>query len=254
MNNIVYSYERIDDLQTPSGYRIIQNPDWFCFGVDAVLLADFAAKTIKPKTRVLDMCTGNGIIPILLAEKTDAGLIEGVEVQPSVAEMAKRSIILNNIEEKIKIVQGDLKDACEIYGKAQFDAVTCNPPYKENHGGLKNSTDVVTIARHEILCNLEDITASAEKVLKPGGKLYMIHRPERLADILCLMRQYKIEPKRLRFVHPSHSKTATMILVEGAKHGGAKLHLEPPLYVHNENGGYTDEINRIYGRGEINNE
>lgn len=254
MNNNVYSYERIDDLQTPSGYKIIQNPKWFCFGVDAVLLADFAARTIKPKTRVLDMCTGNGIIPILLAEKTDADKIDGIEIQAPVAEMAQRSIALNNIEEKARIIQGDLKEASDIYGKAQFDAVTCNPPYKENFGGLKNSTDVVTIARHEILCNLEDIIISAEKVLKPGGKLYMIHRPERLADILCLMRQYKIEPKRLRFVHPCHSKTATMILVEGAKHGGAKLHLEPPLYVHNQDGTYTDEINSIYGRGGEKNE
>ncbi len=254
MNNIVYSYERIDDLQTPSGYKIIQNPSWFCFGVDAVLLSSFAAKTIKAKTRVLDMCTGNGIVPILLAEKTNADRIDGIEVQPPVAEMAQRSIFLNNIEEKIQIIEGDLKNACEIYGKSQFDAVTCNPPYKENFGGLKNAADTVTIARHEILCKLEDIIDSAEKVLKPGGKLYMIHRPERLADILCLMRQYKIEPKRLRFVHPCHSKTATMILVEGAKHGGAKLFLEPPLYVHNEDGSYTDEINQIYGRSAKSNE
>ncbi len=254
MNNIVYSYERVDDLQMPSGYRIIQNPDWFCFGIDAVLLSSFAARTIKPHARVLDMCTGNGIVPILLAEKTAADAIEGIEVQAPVAEMAQRSIVLNNIEERVKITEGDLKNACEIYGKAQFDAVTCNPPYKENFGGLKNLTDVVTIARHEILCNLEDIIASAEKVLKPSGKLYIIHRPERLADILCLMRQYKIEPKRLRFVHPSHAKTATMILIEGAKHGGAKLHLEPPLYVHDDNGGYTEEIDRIYGRGGKKNE
>ncbi|MBR5156103.1 MAG: tRNA1(Val) (adenine(37)-N6)-methyltransferase [Clostridia bacterium] len=252
MNNvIVYPYERIDDLQTPSGYRIIQNPDWFCFGVDAVLLADFAARTIKPKSCVLDMCTGNGIIPILLAEKTTASFVDGIEVQKSVADMAKRSILLNDIWDRVKITCGDLKDSHDIFGKAQFDAVTCNPPYKENFGGLKNSTDVVTIARHEILCNLEDIIESAEKVLKPSGKLYLIHRPERLADILCLMRKYRIEPKRLRFVHPSQSKVATMIMVEGAKHGKAKLFLDPPLYVHNEDGSYTDEINKIYGRKEL---
>ncbi len=249
MNNIiVHPYERIDDLQTPSGYRIIQNPDWFCFGVDAVLLADFAARTIKPKTRILDMCTGNGIVPVLLAEKTKETFIDGIEVQEAVAEMANRSILLNDISDKVKITYGDLKNSQNIFGKSQFDAVTCNPPYKENFGGLKNSTDAVTVARHEILCNLEDIITSAEAVLKPSGKLYLIHRPERLADILCLMRKYRIEPKRLRFVHPSHAKTATMILVEGAKHGGAKLLLEPPLYVHNEDGSYTDEINEIYGR------
>ncbi len=249
MNNVtVHPYERIDDLQTPSGYRIIQNPDWFCFGVDAVLLADFAARTIKPKTRVLDMCTGNGIVPVLLAEKTKETFIDGIEVQEAVAEMANRSILLNDISDKVKITYGDLKNSQNIFGKSQFDAVTCNPPYKENFGGLKNSTDAVTVARHEILCNLEDIITSAEAVLKPSGKLYLIHRPERLADILCLMRKYRIEPKRLRFIHPSHAKTATMILVEGAKHGGVKLFLEPPLYVHNEDGSYTDEINEIYGR------
>ncbi len=249
MNNItVHSYERIDDLQTPSGYRIIQNPEWFCFGIDAVLLADFAARTVKVKARILDMCTGNGIVPILLAEKTRDTLIDGIEVQAPVAEMANRSIILNNIEERVKITCGDLKDAPNIFGKGRFDAVTCNPPYKENLGGLKNSTDVVTVARHEILCNLEDIIANTEKVLKPYGKLYMIHRPERLADIICLMRKYRIEPKRLRFVHPSLSKVPTMIMVEGAKYGKAKLFLDPPLYVHKVDGTYTKEIDEIYGR------
>ncbi len=253
MNNnvMVHPYERIDDLQTPSGYQIIQNPNWFCFGVDAVLLADFAAKTIKTKNHILDMCTGNGIVPILLTERTKDTFIDGIEVQDPVAEMAARSILLNNIADRAKITSGDLKAAPSIFGKSKFDAVTCNPPYKENFGGLKNATDVVTCARHEILCNLEDIIDSAEKVLKPSGKLYLIHRPERLADILCLMRRYRIEPKRLRFVHPSYAKTATMILVEGAKHGGAKLFLEPPLYVHNEDGSYTNEINEIYGRDQL---
>jgi tRNA1(Val) A37 N6-methylase TrmN6 len=251
MNNVtIHPYERIDDLQTPNGMRLIQNPDWFCFGVDAVLLSDFAAKSIKPKSRVLDMCCGNGIIPVLLSEKTTASHIDGVEIQPQVAEMAQRSIKLNSLCDEVCITTGDLKDAAEIYGKTVFDAVTCNPPYKEASGGLKNSSDTVTIARHEILCSLEDIILSAEKVIKPGGKLFLIHRPERLADILCLMRSARIEPKRLRFVHPSPAKTATMILVEGAKHGRPKLFLDPPLYVHDENGNYTDEIQKIYGRDQ----
>lgn len=242
------SYERIDDLQTPSGYRLIQNPKWFCFGVDAVLLADFAAHTIKPNNCVLDMCTGNGIIPILLCEKTKAEKITGIEIQGAVAEMAQRSVLMNALEEKVSVVEGDLNRADEIFGKAVFDAVCCNPPYKENHGGLKNSNDELTIARHEILCNLEGIIKSAESVLKPSGKLYLIHRPERLADIFCIMREHKIEPKRLRMVHPAPEKTATMVLVEGAKHGRPKLFLEPPLYVHDADGNYTDEIERIYGR------
>lgn len=249
MNKItVHPYERIDDLQTPGGMRLIQNPAWFCFGVDAVLLSDFAAKGIKTKSRILDMCCGNGIIPVLLSEKTDAPHIDGIEIQPPVAEMANRSILLNSLSDRVSIMTGDLKDSAEIFGKACFDAVTCNPPYKENTGGLKNTADTVAIARHEILCSLEDIISSAEKVLKPYGKLFLIHRPERLADIICLMRSARIEPKRLRFVHPSPSKIATMILVEGAKYGKPKLFLDPPLYVHDENGSYTDEIQQIYGR------
>lgn len=240
--------ERIDDLQTPGGLRLIQNPDWFCFGVDAVLLCNFALKSIKPKSTVLDMCTGNGIIPVLLSEKSVASHITGIEIQTQVAEMANRSILLNNIEEKVSVVSGDLKDAPQIFGKGSFDVITCNPPYKENCGGLKCAADTLTIARHEILCNLEDIIKSAEQCLKPYGKLCLIHRPERLPDIICLMRKYRIEPKRLRFVHPSPSKTATMILIEGAKYGKPKLFLDPPLFVHDENGSYTEEIQQIYGR------
>ena len=244
----IHPYERVDDLQTKSGYKLIQNPEWFCFGVDAVLLTDFTKKVVKPGFKALDMCTGNGIIPILLCEKTEAAQIFGIEIQGAVAEMATRSIKLNGLEKRVSIVEGDLKNGAEIFGKASFDVVCCNPPYKENHGGLKNQTDTLTIARHEIFCNLEEIIESAEKLLKPGGKLCLIHRPERLADIFCLMREKRIEPKRLRMVHPSPNKTATMVLVEGAKHGRPKLFLEPPLYVHNEDGSYTDEIEQIYAR------
>ncbi len=247
-SDLINPDERVDDLQTPNGLKLIQNPAWFCFGVDAVLLSDFSTKNIKPKSRVLDMCTGNGIIPLLLTEKSQALHIDGLEIQKPVAEMACRSVVLNRLEDKIKILAGDLKNAGEIYGKCVFDNVTCNPPYKENLGGLKNATDTVTIARHEICCTLEDIIDSAEKVLKPYGKLCLIHRPERLADIICIMRKHRIEPKRLRFIHPSPSKVATMILIEGAKHGNPKLFLEPPLYVHDSDGNYSEEIQRIYGR------
>lgn len=249
MNDVkIYSYERIDDLQTKNNLRLIQNPDWFCFGVDAVLLADFAAKTIKTGAKVLDLCTGNGIVPLLLTEKTAASHITGLEIQECVAEMARRSVLLNNIEEKVYIETGDLKNAIDIFGAESFDNITCNPPYKERHGGLKNATDVVTVARHEIFCNLEDIISVSAKCLKPYGKLCMIHRPERLADIICLMRKYRLEPKRMRFVHPSPSKTANMILIEGAKYGNPKLFLEPPLYVYDNEGKYTQEIDEIYGR------
>lgn len=244
----IYPEERVDDLQTPSGLRLIQNPRWFCFGVDAVLLSDFAAKAVKPKALVLDMCTGNGIVPLLLSEKSAASAIDGLEIQEPVTEMACRSIALNKLESKIKITLGDLKNSPEIYGKCVFDTVTCNPPYKEKSGGLKNAADTVTIARHEICCSLEDIIENSEKVLKPYGKLCLIHRPERLADIICLMRKYRIEPKRLRFVHPSPSKIPTMVLIEGAKYGNPKLFFEPPLYIHDSSGNYSDEIQQIYGR------
>ncbi|MBE7011311.1 MAG: tRNA1(Val) (adenine(37)-N6)-methyltransferase [Ruminococcaceae bacterium] len=246
---MILPQERLDDLQI-NNLKLIQNPDWFCFGVDAVLLSDFAKKGIKKGAKILDLCSGNGIIPVLLTAKTENTHITGLEIQSEVAEMANRSVLLNKIKDRVTMLCGDLKNSIELFGKSVFDAITCNPPYKENHGGLQNKTDNLTIARHEILCSLEDIINVSGTLLKPGGKLFMIHRPERLADILCLMRSCKIEPKRLRFVHPSPSKTATMILVEGARQGNPKLFLDPPLYVHDEKGNYTNEINEIYGRNK----
>jgi len=165
-----------------------------------------------------------------------------------VADLAQRNVKFNNLEEKLHILNEDIKNAEKIFGRASIDYITCNPPYKETGSGLENTEDIVTIARHEVLCNLEDIIKASEKILKPGGKITLIHRPERLVDIIWLMRQNKIEPKRLRFVHPYAEKTATMILIEGVKHGGKKLFLEPPLYIYDENRNYTEEINRIYGR------
>ena len=245
---LIHSDERLDDLQTETNLYLIQNPKWFCFGVDAVLLSHFAAQTIKQNARVLDLCTGNGIVPLLLTEKSRASHITGLEIQEPVAKMANRSVMYNRLEDRVEIRQGDLKDCEEIFGRESFDNITCNPPYKENNGGLKNATDTVTIARHEIFCTLEDIIRVSARCLKPYGKLCMVHRPERLADIICLMRQERLEPKRLRFVHPSPSKTANMILIEGAKYGKPKLFLEPPIYVYSENGQYSDEINSIYNR------
>ena len=246
-SDLVFQHERVDDLQIDN-LKIIQNPDWFCFGTDAVLLADYASKSIKKNARVLDMCSGNGIISLLLSVKSKASEIYGLEVQSCVAEMASRSVKMNGLEDKIKMICGDLKEADTHFGRSFFNNIVCNPPYKESGGGLTNKNDPVTLARHEILCSLEDIIRVSSILLEPGGKLCMIHRPERLADILCLMRSYKIEPKRLRFVHPSAEKTATMILVEGAYCGKPKLFLEPPLYVYKEPNVYSDEILHIYNR------
>lgn len=244
---MLHSNERIDDLQL-RGLRLIQNPDWFCFGTDAVLLTHFASMSIKKSASVLDLCTGNGIIPLLLSAKSDADKIFGLEIQEPVSEMACRSVNLNHLGDKIRIDCGDLKNAADIYGKSKFDYITCNPPYKENGGGLTCKDDTVTLARHEILCSLEDIFCISEQLLKPGGKLAMVHRPERLADIITYMRKYHIEPKRLRFIHPSPNKTANMILIEGTRLGRPKLFLEPPLYVYSAPNKYSDEINQIYER------
>lgn len=246
-NNLVLPNERIDDLQI-GGLKIIQNPDWFCFGTDAVLLSDYSAKSVKKNARILDMCSGNGIIALLLSHKTDAEKIYALEIQDKVSEMAKRSVKLNNLDDKIEVICGDLKSSEIIFGRSFFNNIICNPPYKEAGGGLTSKDDTVMIARHEIMCSLEDIIRVSSILLEPRGKLTMIHRPERLADILCLMRQYKIEPKRLRFVHPMPNKAATMILVEGSYCGNPKLFLDPPLYVYNEPEVYSDEILHIYNR------
>lgn len=245
--SLVRSCERVDDLQL-NGLQLIQNPDWFCFGVDAVLLADYSAKNIKKGNRVLDLCTGNGIIPILLSEKSNAGSIVGLEIQEQVCDMAKRSVKLNGLDSKISMLCGDLKDAVDIFGRSSFQYITCNPPYKEAGGGLTNQTDTTTLARHEILCSLEDVVRVSSNILEPQGKLCMIHRPERLVDIIYLMKKHNLEPKRLRFVHPYPEKTATMILIEGVRQGRPKLFLDPPLYIYEEKGVYSNEINTIYGR------
>lgn len=246
-SDLVFPNERIDDLQL-GGLKIIQNPNGFCFGVDAVLLADYAVKSIKKGAKVLDMCSGSGIVPLLLSHKSEAKKIIGLEIQKEFAERSKRSVKMNSLESKIEMIQGDLKASEKLFGRSFFNNITCNPPYKEAGGGLTNKIDSDAIARHEILCSLEDIIRISSIILEPYGKLCMIHRPERLCDIICLMRKYKIEPKRLRFVHPMPDKTATMILIEGAYCGKPKLFLDPPLYVYSAPGVYSDEINYIYGK------
>ncbi|MEE1013984.1 MAG: tRNA1(Val) (adenine(37)-N6)-methyltransferase [Clostridia bacterium] len=243
----IHYWERLDDLQL-NGLHLIQNPEWFCFGVDAVLLADYATKNIKKGSRVLDLCSGNGIIPLLLSQKSNAGALVGLEIQEPVAEMARRSVKWNDLEAKISIETGDLKEAAERFGRSSFQYITCNPPYKEAGGGLVTHTDTTTLARHEILCTLEDVIRVSSIILEPLGKLCMIHRPERLVELIFLMKKHGLEPKRMRFVHPYSDKTATMILIEAVRGGKPKLFLDPPLYIYRQPGIYSEEIDRIYGR------
>lgn len=236
--------ECIDDLQ--NGFFLIQKQNGFKFGVDAVLLADFAKDASSKMT--LDLCTGTGIVPILLAAKTKTPKIHAVEIQPEIAEMAARSVEYNKLTDRVFITCGDLKNAAKLYGKNIFDKITCNPPYMKCGAGLTNDIDTKTISRHEIMCSLDDVIRSASELLVPKGRFFMVHRPSRLADIMCIMRKYKIEPKRLRFVHPAPSKAPNMVLVEGMYFGGEELKILPPLYVYNERGTYSDEIDRIYAR------
>lgn len=236
--------ERLDDLQR-NGLKIIQKTDGFCFGMDAVLLSGFAS--VKPGERALDLGTGTGIIPLLLSAKTKGDHFTGLEVQTEIMKMAQRSVALNGLEKKIDIIQGDIKEASRIFGAASFDVVTSNPPYMNDAHGLKNPGDVKAISRHEVLCTLEDVVREGTKALKPGGRFYMVHRPHRLAEIITVMRQYKLEPKRMKFVHPFADKDANMVLIEAVRGGGAWLKLEPPVIVYKEPGVYTDEIYEIYG-------
>jgi len=236
--------ERIDDLQR-NGYRIIQKKDGFCFGMDAVLLSGFAA--VKEGERVIDLGTGTGIIPILLSAKTKGEHFTGLEIQEEIAEMAARSVRLNQLDQRISIVQGDIKEASRLFGKASFDIVTSNPPYMNDAHGLKNPDLSRAIARHEVLCTLADVLREAVMLLKPGGRMYLVHRPHRLAEILTTMREYKLEPKRMKLVHPFVHKEANMVLIEAARGGRPLIKVEAPVIVYQEPGIYSDEIYDIYG-------
>ena len=236
--------ERIDDLQR-NGYRIIQDPERFCFGMDAVLLSGFAA--VKDGARVLDLGTGTGIIPILLEAKTGAAHLTGLEIQADSADMARRSVALNGLEEKIDIVTGDIKEAGRIFDAASFDVITCNPPYMIGRHGLKNPEDAKAIARHEILCTLEDVAEQTAKLLKPGGKFFLVHRPFRLAEIMVTLKKYKLEPKRMQLVYPFVDKEPNMVLLEAARGGRPRMTVEKPLIVYREPGVYMTEIYDIYG-------
>ena len=236
--------ERIDDLQR-NGYRIIQKTDGFCFGMDAVLLSGFAV--VKAGEKVLDLGTGTGIIPILLEAKTEGEHFSALEIQEEVADMARRSVLLNGLEHKISIVNGDIKEATRIFGGASFDVVTSNPPYMTDTHGLKNPHLPKAIARHEVMCTLDDVCREAAKVLKPGGRFYMVHRPHRLAEIVRTLSKYRLEPKRLKMVHPFSDKEANMVLIESVRGGGIFMKVEPPVIVYEKPGVYTDEIYQVYG-------
>lgn len=237
--------ERTDELGIGS-MRLIQDTTAFCFGVDAVLLADFAAP--KKGDIVCDMGCASGIIPVLLAAKSEAAHITGIEIQRAQAELFERNIALNSLEGRVSSVCGDLKDAPDMLGRASFDLVTCNPPYKENGGGLESVRESLRIARHEVMCTLEDVITAAAQLVRPGGRFAMIHRPERVCDIMCLMRQKGLEPKRMRFVHPKTDAGPVMVLVEGRRGSRPKLTVEKPLVIYDGKGGYTAEIMRIYER------
>jgi tRNA1Val (adenine37-N6)-methyltransferase len=236
--------ERIDDLQR-NGYRIIQNPAKFCFGMDAVLLSGFTK--VKPGAKVLDMGTGTGIIPILLEAKTQASHITALEIQDESADMARRSVLLNKLQDKIDIVTGDIKEAGLLFEAASFDVITCNPPYMIGQHGITNPDAPKAIARHEILCTLDDVVRNAAKLLKPGGSFCMVHRPFRLAEIITVMKLYKLEPKRMKLVYPYVDKEPNMVLIEGCRGGKPRMTVEKPLIVYKEPNVYTDEIYDVYG-------
>ncbi len=236
--------ERLDDLQV-NGYEIIQHPGKFCFGMDAVLLANFAK--VKKGERALDLGTGTGIIPILLTAKTEGNDFVGLEIQRESADMACRSVSHNGLEEQVEIITGDIKEAAEIFGPVSFDVITVNPPYMIGNHGIANASDTKAIARHEVLCTLDDILRESAKILKPKGRFYMVHRPFRLAEILSKMVNAGIEPKRMRMVHPFIDKEPNMVLIEGSRGGNSRMTVEPPLIVYKEVGVYNDELLVEYG-------
>lgn len=238
--------ERIDDLEY-KGLKIIQNEKGFCFGIDSILLSDFA-KEIKKGSKVIDLGTGTGIIGILLCAKTELSKMIGVEIQEQVYNMAKRSILLNKLENKFEIINSNIKELKNKIQLGTFDVVVTNPPYKKQNTGIQNEEEKKLISRHEITANLEDFIEVSAKLLKDKKDLYMIHRPDRLVDIIELLRRYKLEPKKIRFVHPKENKEPNLVLIKATKNAKPFLKIEKPLYVYQENGEYTQEILKIYGK------
>ena len=244
----LYDDERFDYLLADESMKIIQSPSAFSFSLDAVLLANFAYVPIK-RGKILDLCTGNGVIPLLLSNRTQAH-ITGVEIQERIFGMAERSVSLNKLSAQINLIHGDLKEMQPILGQSSFDVVTCNPPYFPTPEETEhNHNEHLTIARHEVYCTLEDVVKACKLHVRPGGKVAMVHRPGRLVDIITLFRAYRVEPKRVQFVYPKKGKEANILLIEGIRDGKADLKILPPLYIYNEDGTYTKEAEDIiYGR------
>lgn len=248
MDNLLKIDEKIDDLQF-KGLKIIQNPNGFCFGIDAVLISNFC--DVKKNGVVVDLGTGTGIIPILIAGKSSASQIYGLEIQEEVADMATRSVKLNKLEDRIKIIQDNLCNVGNHIKPSSVDVVVSNPPYVSQGGGLVNPTSYKAISRHEIHCTLEDVISSSSKILKEGGAFFMVHRPSRLVDIMYYCRKYNIEPKKIRFIHPKLNKEPNILLIKCVKGSGKELKFMDPLYVYEENGDYTKELLDIYSNESI---
>lgn len=242
-DGVTFLGERLDDLQI-KGYHVIQKPGCFCFGMDSVLLSAFA-KARKGES-VLDMGTGTGILPLLMEAKYPGECYVGLEIQKESVDAARRSVRYNGLEEKIRIVEGDICNASGIFGQGRFEVVTVNPPYMPDGHGVKNEKKALYIAKHEVSCTLEDVLRESAKVLKVKGRFYMVHRPFRLAEILSGMHAYGLEPKRMRMVHPYPEKKPSIVLLEGQKGGKPGLDVEPPLMVWEKSGEYTEEVKRIY--------
>ncbi|MDR2648907.1 MAG: tRNA1(Val) (adenine(37)-N6)-methyltransferase [Clostridiales bacterium] len=243
MLNELFDGERLEDLQC-GGMMLIQAPRYFRFGIDAVLLANFCR--VRAGETVIDLCTGTGVIPVLLCAKTRAKNIFGIEIQTACADMADRSVKLNGIADRVSIINGDVRCVCETFLAGAANVVTANPPYIKKGAGKINESNEIAIARHEISCDLSDIIKAAAWLLKPGGRFYAVHRPERLAEIMCAAREYRIEPKTLRYVHPYDRKPPILILMEFIKGGAAFLKTLAPLTVYEADGAYTNETQEIY--------
>jgi len=239
-------HERIDDLQY-KGLKIIQDDRRFCFGTDAVLLADFA--DVRRNDRLADLGTGTGILPILIRGRVAYRSCDAVEIQATMAEMAGRSVALNSLEQVIKVHTADLRDLKEVLPAGAYGAVVCNPPYKKAGSGIPNDEQAHAIARHELTCTMEDVCRSAARLLKNSGRLAMIQQSDRIMDIFFTMRQFDLEPKRCRLVQPRAGTPPNLILVEGVKQGKSYMKWESTLCVFDGQGNYTDEMNKIYHRG-----
>jgi len=239
----IHEHERVDDLNR-NGLLLIQNPARFCFGIDAVLLSGFAK--VQKGERVLDLCTGTGIVPILLSAKTEGEFFTGLEIDADIVEMARRSVRLNSLEAKVRIDCGDVKHFAGLYPLASFDVITANPPYIKHGGGIRNESYERAAARHEILCTLDDVVLAAVRLLKTGGRFYMVHRPDRLPDVLCGLRAAGLEPKTLRVVHSYITKPPMLILIESIRGGKPFLKMPPPIVIYKDDGTYTEEAFDIY--------